>query len=119
MAITIKAPWFYSQLKLIFSHGQLYVVMWTKLQQGLKVMEYNAHDHMGGYNLKQFIFNGFNTSKTPYFNIKIKNSKILKLNANNVVINELTKFKWNKAQINNSLICMLGKNINPIKKTTS
>jgi hypothetical protein len=43
----------------------------------------------------------------------------LKLNANNVVINELTKFKWNKAQINNSLICMLGKNINPIKKTTS
>jgi len=79
-------------------------------------MEYNAHDHMGGYNLRRFIFNRFNTSKNPYFKIKIKNSKILKLNANNVVINELTKFKWNKAQLKNSLICMLWKNYQSNKK---
>jgi hypothetical protein len=45
-----------------------------------------------------------------------KNLKKPMLNVNYVVINEVTKFKWAKAQLNNFLVYIWrGENINPIK----
>ncbi len=51
----------------------------------------------------------FDTPKSAYFNIKWKSPKNPTLNVDYVVINELTKFRWTKGQLNNSLAYLLEK----------
>jgi hypothetical protein len=49
--------------------------------------------------------NGCNIPKSSYFNIELKKNQML--NVNYVMINELTKFKWTRTQLNNFLKYML------------
>lgn len=49
------------------------------------------------------------TPKSAYFNIKMKEPQKPTLNVDYVVINQRTKFKWTKGQLNNSLAYMLRK----------